>query len=1038
MRPFKRNKRRSKPSSTFSLRPADALTGLPLRSLLRFERLETRHMLTASLQTLHSFTGTDAEDGWTGLAIGGSTIYGSSVGGGQDSEGTIFSVGTNGAGHQILDSLSYYTTGGDCSGMILSGSTLYGTMYDGGGSSYGDVFSVNTNGTDFTILHSFTDSTSDGGFPDAGLTIVGSTLYGTTVSGGTANDGTVFSISTSGTGFQLLHSFAGGTSDGASPVGGLAVSGSTLYGTTERGGSSGDGTVFSVSTSGSGYGLLHSFSGGDGVSPDGPLVINGSSIYGTTDGNGDGIWGSVFAMNTSGSGFQTLHTFSVSDGAYASNLVLSGSTLYGTTGEYGPNGQGTLFSVGTSGTGFTTLHSFPSATGDGEDPMVLALSGSTLYGTAQVGGSAGDGTVFSISTAGTGYQTLLSLGTASDGAGPGGGVTLSGSTIYGVTGSGGSSNDGTIYSENSNGTGYQVLYNFVNSQTNGAYPSGTLLLVGSTLYGTTGGGGAYGDGTIFSINTNGTNFQILHSFTDTSGDGDDPYGGLTLNGSTLYGTTQQGGSAGYGTIFSISTAGSGYQILHSFTGGGSDGESPEGTLALSGSTLYGTTYEGGTANEGTVYSIATSGSGFSLLHSFTGGGGDGENPEAGLTLSGSTLYGTTDEGGDASYYSGYGTIFSISTSGSGFAVLYGFSPTGNGGLYPDTGLTLSGSTLYGTASDGGANGDGAVFSYNLSGAGYQTVYSFTTATIYNLPAPSSVVLSGSSLYGTTQYGGSNAAGSVFSLSLPTVTVTPSGSSATFTPGGSAVTIDSSITVTSSDTDLTGAAVQISNEQSGDSLNFANQNGITGSYNTGTGTLTLSGTATVAQYQAALQSITFSTTSSSATARSLTVVAEDGGADSNSAAEQVNIALVPNLEITTSDNWGGSSATSTTGTADRGGPITYTITVTNAGTAAATGATIADTLPSALTGVTYTATETGGASGFTASGSGNIDDTAVSLPVDSAITYTVVATISLTASGTLSNTATVNLSAGAGERIAGKRVEPACRRCPVGQRPVCRE
>ena len=802
------------------------------------------------------------------------------------------------AGHQILDSLSYYTTGGDCSGMILSGSTLYGTMYDGG-SSYGDgdVFSINTNGTDFTILHSFTGSTTDGGLPDGGLTIVGSTLYGTTAIGGTADDGTVFSISTSGTGFQLLHSFAGGTSDGASPVGGLAVSGSTLYGTTERGGSSGDGTVFSISTSGTGYGLLHSFSGSDGVSPDGPLVINGSSIYGTTDGNGDGIWGSVFAMNTSGSGFQTLHTFSVSDGAYASNLVLSGSTLYGTTGEYGPNGQGTLFSVGTSGTSFTTLHSFPSATGDGEDPTVLALSGSTLYGTTEEGGSAGDGTVFAISTAGTGYQTLLSLGTASDGAGPSGGVTLSGSTIYGVTGSGGSSNDGTIYSENASGTGYQVLYNFVNFQTNGAYPSGPLLLVGSTLYGTTSSGGADGDGTIFSINTNGTNFQILHSFTDTSGDGDDPDGGLALSGSTLYGTTDGGGSAGYGSIFSISTAGSGYQILHSFAGGASDGEYPEGGLALSGSTLYGTTYQGGNANDGTVFSITTSGSGFSLLHSFTGG--DGEYPNGGLTLSGSTLYGTTDEGG-ASYY---GTIFSIATSGSGFGVLYSFSPTGSGGVFPESGLTLSGSTLYGTAY-GGANGDGTVFSYNLSATGFQTVYSFTTSTGY-IPN-SQLTLAGSSLYGTTAYSASNDDGTVFSLSLPTVTVTPSGSSATFTPGGSAVTIDSGISVTSSDTDLTGAAVQINNEQSGDSLNFTNEFGITGSYNSGTGTLTLSGTATVAQYQLALQSITFSTTSSSATARSLTVVAEDGGVDSSSAAEQVNIAIVPNLEITTSDNWGGSA------------------------------------------------------------------------------------------------------------------------------------
>ena len=94
----------------------------------------------------------------------------------------------------------------------------------------------------------------------------------------------------------------------------------------------------------------------------------------------------------------------------------------------------------------------------------------------------------------------------------------------------------------------------------------SLTLVGSTLYGTTENGGAYGDGTIFSIHTDGTGYQVLYSFGATPTDGEDPVAGLTLDGSTLFGTTNTGGSAGGGTVFSINADGTGYQVVDSFTG----------------------------------------------------------------------------------------------------------------------------------------------------------------------------------------------------------------------------------------------------------------------------------------------------------------------------------------------------------------------------------------------------------------------------------------------------------------------------------------
>jgi uncharacterized repeat protein (TIGR01451 family) len=95
----------------------------------------------------------------------------------------------------------------------------------------------------------------------------------------------------------------------------------------------------------------------------------------------------------------------------------------------------------------------------------------------------------------------------------------------------------------------------------------------------------------------------------------------------------------------------------------------------------------------------------------------------------------------------------------------------------------------------------------------------------------------------------------------------------------------------------------------------------------------------------------------------------------------------------------------TTTAIAGRRDTYTIVAINLGPSDVTGALVSDNFPSIFTGVTFTARPTGGASGFTASGTGNINDT-VTMPAGSRIRYTAVGTISSSATGTLSNTVTV--------------------------------
>src|ERR1035437_2489320 len=140
---------------------------------------------------------------------------------------------------------------------------------------------------------------------------------------------------------------------------------------------------------------------------------------------------------------------------------------------------------------FTTLHSFTNGI-DGANPQAgLILSGNTMYGTAAGGGSFSNGTVFAVNTDGTGFTNLyiftaLSNSTNSDGANPYAGLILSGNTLYGAAGNGGSSGKGTVFAVNTNGTGFTNLHNFtaltgpLSTNSDGATPAARLILSGTT------------------------------------------------------------------------------------------------------------------------------------------------------------------------------------------------------------------------------------------------------------------------------------------------------------------------------------------------------------------------------------------------------------------------------------------------------------------------------------------------------------------------------------------------------------------------------
>jgi uncharacterized repeat protein (TIGR03803 family) len=350
-------------------------------------------------------------------------------------------------------------------------------------------------------------------------------------------------------------------------------------------------------------------------------------------------------------------------------LINVSGTLYGTTYEGGSykcdlkRGCGTIFAITPSG-GETVFHSFNGKMGDYLDAALVDVGG-TFYGTTTDGGPTHYyGTVFKITP--TGEETVLhSFGRLGDGAKPLADLINVGGTLYGTTSGGADSySNGTVFAITTAGK-ETVIHRFSGSPDDGSQPEAGLINVSGTLYGTTAAGGAKGDGTVFAITPSGTE-TVLHSFTG-GGDGQVPAAALLDVNGTLYGTTEWGGSgkcsgpsgdAGCGTVFKITTSGK-EAVLHHFAGGSSDGALPQAGLINVSGALYGTTASGGpdcssSGGCGTVFEITPAGK-ETVVYSFEGGSGDGDEPYSGLLNVKGTLYGTTAYGG-ANYN---GTVYSL-------------------------------------------------------------------------------------------------------------------------------------------------------------------------------------------------------------------------------------------------------------------------------------------------------------------------------------------------------------------------------------------
>jgi uncharacterized repeat protein (TIGR03803 family) len=383
---------------------------------------------------------------------------------------------------------------------------------------------------------------------------------------------------------------------------------------------------------------------------------------------------------------------------------------------------------------------------------LISDSAGNFYGTTKFGGgcafsASGCGVVFELVYSSTennySEKVLYTFTGGSDGGFPTASLIRdTAGNLYGTTDFGGAGTCssvaggcGVVFELVYSGGSYseKVLHSFTGG-TDGGLPVASLVLDGSgNLYGTTPCGGnspcadgSGGNGIVFElVKASGYKQTVLHIFTG-GGNGSAPAASVILDSSgNLYGTTEFGGDAGAcsgtgcGVVFElVKTTGYEETVLHTFTGGGTDGGLPVSPVVADASgNLYGTTTAGGSEGDGVVFEIVKSSGHCEVLHSFAGtSAGDGAEPTSGLTLDSSgNLYGTTYAGGT----SGAGVVFTLQESGAGYAVLYSFTGGADGGhpyagvILPDTGKGRCPSHCGSGTTVNGGSGSGVAYELPL-------------------------------------------------------------------------------------------------------------------------------------------------------------------------------------------------------------------------------------------------------------------------------------------------------------------------------------
>lgn len=490
---------------------------------------------------------------------------------------------------------------------------------------------------------------------------------------------------------------------------------------------------------------------------------NNGFIYGSTSAivSQSGTSGAqLFRIRPDGTGFEVLHVFDVfrhptdafiGYGGRAFLMEASDGLIYGTFATSGHMAPGYAFRIARDGSGYTKLFDFPSSFlvfdpdvegGSGlnrsEVKPFAEMPDGYLAGMTSIGGytTPNYGVAYRFNKDGSDFSITARMGAAPDAAGlrPRGPMVAGpDSALYGTAINGGIQDFGTVWRIDSDGGDLEVLKAFplgsANTAPDGKWPCGVSAGPDGWLFGATVGGGhptEDGFGTVYRIKRDGTGFEVLRRFIPTDGDCRIPQSPpLLASDGRLYGTTEFGGGSAVGAIYRLRPDGSEYAVIHRFTGTVNGANPVSRLLEGADGRLYGTAPAGGPDGGGVVFALNKDGSSFTLLHAFDSSG-TGLRTARGslLQMTDLTLVGTASNGGSG----GFGGVFRIRPDGTDYIVLHSFSSTGGDGRGPVVGLSLGADgLLYGTTQFGGGAVNGSLFRLKPDGSAYQKLYGFGAA-----------------------------------------------------------------------------------------------------------------------------------------------------------------------------------------------------------------------------------------------------------------------------------------------------------------------
>lgn len=678
-------------------------------------------------------------------------LWGVTAGGGANDGGTVYQLELDGSEHEIVHDFSRIQGSGPifCEFTSISNSKLIAAIRGGRfGNGIFIEYDIETN--KYVELYCISDDIQ--GYDPTGkvLYIDDNYLFGMTRFGGVNNLGVLYKLNLNNMQYSKLIDFDG--ENGANPIGSLLLSSNgSIYGMTSGGGDDNSGVIFKYNIESNQYNKVHDFGGADNGYPYGALVEN-------IDGLLYGLSGSLFSLDPTNNNFELISSFGgyLGGDPMGSLMLADDGMYYGITTLGGEFGNGTIFQFDPNLSEINVVHHCGNDESMAFCPNtpVQAVNGK-LYGLTYGGGDEYNGRIFEYDIANDTYSDKYSLNDISGYNPLTSFVKASNEKLYALTMEGGIDNHGTIieYDPNTDELVKKIDLGFGEY---GNYPRGNLLQAANgKIYGTTTNGGVFDRGVLYEIDPSYNTYTVIHNFGGNE-IGDTPYDGLTdgLNGK-LYGLTSYGGYYNDGVLFEFDYTNNEIikkvNLHENITGA----YPRNGLILATNGLLYGATGKGGEFDKGCIFRYDPVTEICEFEYSF-----NSEGYAALVNLvqaNNEKLYGTVGYfyNNEYDYH-----LFEYEILTKTLTNKYHFSEE-EGAPIVGSLIQASNSLLYGVSRDGGENGFGTIFSYQIDLEHYETCFEFDGINSGENPYGALFETSEGLLVGIAKDGGEFEMGTVF-------------------------------------------------------------------------------------------------------------------------------------------------------------------------------------------------------------------------------------------------------------------------------------